>query len=74
MKTTILTLLGGLLTAASLQAGAGPPATLEVVQPRVADQLRRVTLNQQELGGEIDRRRYSGRRDEPFQPRQQPGG
>jgi len=56
MKTTILTLLGGLLTAASIQAGEGPQATLEVVQPRVPDQLGRVTLNQQELGGEIDRR------------------
>jgi|GEM_PF-142589 len=56
MKTTILPLLGSLLLAASSRAGEGRPATLDVVQPRVPDKLCRVTLNQRELGGEIDRR------------------
>ncbi|MGA2496961.1 MAG: beta-L-arabinofuranosidase domain-containing protein [Tepidisphaeraceae bacterium] len=55
MKTTILMLLCGLFTA-SIQAGEGRQAALDVVQPRVPDRLCRVTLNQQELGGEIDRR------------------
>ena len=56
MKTTILPLLGGLLLAAAVQAGEARPAPLDVVQPRVPDKLCRVTLNQRELGGEIDRR------------------
>ena len=56
MKTTILTLFCGLFLAASIQAGESCQAPFDVVKPRVPDKLCRVTLNQQELGGEIDRR------------------
>ena len=56
MKETILTLFCGLFLAASIQAGESCQATFDVVKPRVPDKLCRVTLNQQELGGEIDRR------------------
>ena len=56
MKKTLFTLLCGLFLAGSLHAGQGCQATCDVVKPRVPDRLCRVTLNQQELGGEIDRR------------------
>jgi DUF1680 family protein len=56
MKKTLLALFCGLLPAASIQAGEACQATFDVVQPRVPDKLCRVTLNAQELGGEIDRR------------------
>ncbi|HPM79116.1 MAG TPA: glycoside hydrolase family 127 protein [Candidatus Anammoximicrobium sp.] len=56
MKTTILTLFSGLFLAASVQAGDGCLAKFDVVQPRMPDRLCRVTLNSQELGGEMDRR------------------
>lgn len=36
--------------------GESCQATFDVVKPRVPDKLCRVTLNQQELGGEVDRR------------------
>ncbi len=60
MKPT-LTLLTALLTcgpllALSSEAGEISRTTLDVVEPRVPDRLGRVTLNGQELGGEIDRR------------------
>jgi len=44
------------MLAASTQAGQPPQGTADVVAPRVPDKLGRVTLNQQELGGEINRR------------------
>ena len=53
MKATLLTLSCGLLLAASIQADESCQAPFDVVQPRVPDKLCRVTLNQQELGGEI---------------------
>ncbi len=56
MKTTALTLCCVLLLAVPVQAGESCQAPVDVVKPRVADRLCRVTLNQQELGGEIDRR------------------
>jgi DUF1680 family protein len=56
MKTTLIILSCGLFMAASIQADESCQATLDVVQPRVPDKLCRVTLNRQELGGEIDRR------------------
>ena len=56
MRKTILTLFCGLFLAASIQAGEWCQATPDVVQPQVPDKLCRVTLNQQELGGEINRR------------------
>ena len=56
MRKTIFTLFCGLFLAASIQAGEWCQATVDVVKPRVPDNLCRVTLNQQELGGEIDRR------------------
>lgn len=56
MKETTFTLVCGLFLAASLHAGEWCPDRFDVVKPRVPDQLRRLTLNQQELGGEIDRR------------------
>ena len=56
MKATLLTLCCSLLLAASTQAGELCQAPFDVVQPRVPDKLRRVTLNQRELGGEIGRR------------------
>ena len=55
MNTTILTLSCGLFLAASIQADESNRDTFDVVKPRVRDRLCRVTLNQQELGGEIDR-------------------
>ena len=51
----IITLFGGLLLTASIQAGESCQSAFDVVKPRVPDKLCRVTLNQQELGGEIDR-------------------
>ena len=56
MKTTILTLFCGLFLAAFVQAGEPGQAPFDVVKPQAPDKLCRVTLNQQELGGEIDRR------------------
>ena len=56
MKATLLTLYCGLSLVASVHAGEGGRAPSDVVSPRVPDQLRRVTLSQRELGGEIDRR------------------
>jgi DUF1680 family protein len=56
MKTTLLALFCGLLLSASVHAGESCQAPFDVVKPRVPDKLCRVTLNQQELGGEIDRR------------------
>jgi hypothetical protein len=56
MKTTILTLSCGLFAVASIQAAELCKAPFDVVQPKVPDKLCRVTLNRQELGGEIDRR------------------
>lgn len=56
MKTTICALFCGLGLAASIQAGPWRQATCDVVEPRAPDKLCRVTLNQQELAGEIDRR------------------
>jgi len=56
MKKTIFTLCCGLLLAASAQAVDPCQDTFDVVQPRVPDRLCRVTLKEQELGGEIDRR------------------
>ncbi len=53
MNRTILALCGSLFLTASIQAG---PAGQDVVKARVSDKLARVTLNAQELGGEIDRR------------------
>jgi hypothetical protein len=56
MKKTIFTPFCGLFLAAFIHAGEWCRATFDVVKPRVPDKLCRVTLNQQELGGEIDRR------------------
>ena len=56
MTETIFTLFCGLFLTASIQADESCQATLDVVKPRIPDKLCRVTLNQQELGGEIDRR------------------
>lgn len=56
MKTTLLTVFCGLSLAAPIWAGESCQAPSDVVKPRVPDKLCRVTLNQQELGGEIDRR------------------
>jgi hypothetical protein len=56
MKTTILALFWGPLLAVSVQAGESRHYILDVVEPRVPDKLCRVTLDQRELGGEIDRR------------------
>jgi hypothetical protein len=56
MKTTMFRLCCGLFLAASIPADEGAQATLDVVKPRVPDKLGRVTLNQRELGGEINRR------------------
>jgi DUF1680 family protein len=56
MSKMVLTLFCQLFLAASIQAGEWCQATADVVKPQVPDNLCRVTLNQQELGGEIDRR------------------
>ena len=56
MKQTMFTLSCVLCLAGFVQADESCQATLDVVRPRVPDKLCRVTLNQQELGGEIDRR------------------
>ena len=53
---TVFTLFFGLFVATAIQAGESWQATFDVVKPRVPDKLCRVTLNQEELGGEIDRR------------------
>ncbi len=56
MNKIIFTLTCGLILAISNEAGETSQTTLDVVEPRVSDKLCRVTLNGQELGGEIDRR------------------
>ena len=56
MRMTTVTLFCGLVLATSLQASEARPAPCDVVKPQVPDKLCRVTLNQQELGGEIGRR------------------
>ena len=56
MKTTLFVLFCGLLLSASIEAGESCQGPFDVVKPRVPDRLCRVTLDQQELGGEIDRR------------------
>lgn len=56
MNQTIFPLACGVLLAFSLQASETSPANRDVIEPRVSDKLGRVTLNGQELGGEIDRR------------------
>ena len=56
MIRTLLTVLCCLSLAASIPAEEGGFSRFDVVQPQVPDQLSSVTLNQQELGGEIDRR------------------
>jgi len=53
---TMFTACCSLFLAATLHAAESRPVPPDVVQPRVPDKLCRVTLNQQELGGEIDRR------------------
>lgn len=52
----VLMLFCGLSLAASIHADEPCRAPLDVVTPQVPDRLCRVTLDQQELGGEIDRR------------------
>ncbi len=56
MKKAIFSLFCVLFLAVSVHASEPCQAPFDVVPPRVADQLCRVTLNRQELGGEIDRR------------------
>ena len=56
MKRTLTFLCCHLFLTAFIQAGQPAQTSLDVVLPRVPDRLRRVTLNQRELGGEIDRR------------------
>ncbi len=62
MKTAVVTLACALFLTASLAAaesretGLDRETALDVVKPRVPDQLGRVSLNHQELGGEIARR------------------
>ena len=56
MNKMIMTLLCGLFLTASVQADQRCKAPFDVIEPRVPDRLCRMTLNQQELGGEIDRR------------------
>ena len=56
MKTALFALLCGLALAATIQAGEWCGASADVVVPHVQDKLCRVTLDQQELGGELDRR------------------
>ena len=56
MRTTLLTLFCGLLLVVPTRADESGQAPFDVVKPRVPDKLCRVTLNQHELGGEIDRR------------------
>ena len=56
MSKTIASLLCILLWAAAIQGGESRHAAFDVVASRVPDQLGRVTLDHQELGGEINRR------------------
>src|SRR5512137_2471381 len=56
MRRTIFALYCGLSLATAARAGEGRQAALDVVKPRVPDALCRVTLDGQQLGGEIDRR------------------
>ena len=56
MKKTLFALCCTLLLTTSVHAGEECPPASDVVKPRVSDKLQRVTLNEEELGGEIDRR------------------
>ena len=56
MKKTLFALCCTLLLTTSVHAGEECPPPSDVVKPRVSDKLQRVTLNEEELGGEIDRR------------------
>ncbi len=56
MKRTFSTLVLVSLLAVSIHVRGATPAMRDVVEPRVKDQLGRVSLSHQELGGEIDRR------------------
>lgn len=56
MRMKAFVLFCSLFLAAHLRGNGWCQAPLDVVQPQVSDQLCRVTLDQQELGGEIDRR------------------
>jgi DUF1680 family protein len=56
MAKMVLALSCGAVLAAPTEAGQPPQAALDVVAPRLPDPLGRVTLEHQELGGEIDRR------------------
>jgi len=56
MKKPLLTLFCGLTIAATIHADEPGQDPVDVVKPLVPDKLCRVTLNQQELGGELDRR------------------
>ena len=56
MKTTLIFLFCCLFLTAFIQAGQPDQTPFDVVSPQIPDRLCRVTLNRQELGGEIDRR------------------
>jgi len=56
MSNRVVMLFVGLFLAASPGAALQGQVSPDVVQPRVPDKLSRVTLNHEELGGEIDRR------------------
>jgi hypothetical protein len=56
MRTITTVLIGSLFCAVPVRAEQSGPSDCDVVKPRVMDQLSRVTLNQQELGGELHRR------------------
>ncbi len=56
MKQAILALVSSWFLTTAVQADQGRQPRPEVVTPRVPDKLCRVTLDQQELGGELDRR------------------
>ena len=56
VKTTLFTLGCSLFVAIFIRAQDGAQVGFDVVRPQVPDKLSPVTLNQQELGGEIDRR------------------
>jgi DUF1680 family protein len=56
MKTKLNCLFCYLFLTACIQGGQWTQTQFDVVSPRVLDRLCRVPLNQQELGGEIDRR------------------
>src|SRR5512136_2934728 len=56
MKTTLNSLFCYLFLTAFIQPAEWDETPFDVVSPRIPDRLCRVTLNRQELGGEIDRR------------------